>query len=162
MKWGHLQSSTIKVIISYWKFYKPVKTMIYQNCLFVYKLSYSFEGRIITTSSLYDANVIISHTNDELLYLNRFSPILISNQIYTFLSWGHANPHLLGRFPHRAPVAHDSPELRRVIAILINSQAPDQKSNPQAPDQTYTSISVKTPSQTFEITTNVFAGAENH
>ena len=45
---------------------------------------------------------------------------------------------------------------------LFNSQAPDQKSNPQAPDRTYTSISVKTPSQTFEIATNVFAGAENH
>ena len=44
----------------------------------------------------------------------------------------------------------------------FNSQAPDPKSNPQAPDRTYTSISVKTPSQTFEITTNVFAGAENH
>ena len=44
---------------------------------------------------------------------------------------------------------------------MINSQTPDQKSNPQAPDRTYTSISVKTPSQTFEIATNVFAGAEN-
>ena len=49
-----------------------------------------------------------------------------------------------------------------VINLAFNSQAPDQKSNPQAPDRTYTSISVKTPSQTFEITTNVFAGAENH
>ena len=45
---------------------------------------------------------------------------------------------------------------------MINSQAPDQKSNPQAPDRTYTSISVKTPSQTFEIITNIFAGAEKH
>ena len=45
---------------------------------------------------------------------------------------------------------------------MINSQAPDQKSNPQAPDRTYTSISVKTPSQTLEISTNVFAGAEKH
>ena len=44
----------------------------------------------------------------------------------------------------------------------FKSQAPDQKSNPQAPDRTYTSISVKTPSQTFEIATKVFAGAENH
>ena len=44
---------------------------------------------------------------------------------------------------------------------LFNSQAPDQKSNPQAPDRTYTSISVKTPSQTFEIATIVLAGAEN-
>ena len=34
---------------------------------------------------------------------------------------------------------------------LLNSQAPDQKSNPQAPDRTYTSISVKKLSQTFEI-----------
>ena len=45
--------------------------------------------------------------------------------------------------------------------LYFNSQAPDQKSNLQAPDRTYTSISVKTPSQTFEITTNVFAGAES-
>ena len=45
---------------------------------------------------------------------------------------------------------------------LLNSQAPDQKSNPQVPDRTYTSISVKTASQTFETLTNVFAGAENH
>ena len=44
----------------------------------------------------------------------------------------------------------------------FNSQAPDQKSNPQAPDRTYTSISVKTLSQTLEIFTNVFAGAEKH
>ena len=44
----------------------------------------------------------------------------------------------------------------------FKSQAPDQKSNPQAPDRTYTSISVKTPTQTFEITTNVSAGAEKH
>ena len=43
----------------------------------------------------------------------------------------------------------------------LNSQAPDQKSNPQAPDRTYTSISVKTLSQSFENATNVFAGAEN-
>ena len=48
------------------------------------------------------------------------------------------------------------------FTLNLNSQAPDPKSNPQAPDRTYTSISVKTPSQTFEITTNVFAGAENH
>ena len=45
---------------------------------------------------------------------------------------------------------------------MINSQAPDQKSNPQAPDRTYTSISVKTLSQTLEIATKVFAGAEKH
>ena len=47
------------------------------------------------------------------------------------------------------------------LKFYINSQAPDQKSNPQAPDRTYTSILVKTPSQTFEIAINVFAGAEN-
>ena len=46
--------------------------------------------------------------------------------------------------------------------VYINSQAPDQKSIPQAPDRTYTSISVKTASQTFETATHVFAGAENH
>ena len=45
---------------------------------------------------------------------------------------------------------------------LVNSQAPDQKSNPQAPDRTYTSISVKTLSKTLEIVTHVFAGAEKH
>ena len=44
----------------------------------------------------------------------------------------------------------------------LNSQAPDQKSNPQAPDRTYTSISVKTLSKTLEIVTHVFAGAEKH
>ena len=49
-----------------------------------------------------------------------------------------------------------------LIFMNINSQAPDQKINPQAPDRTYTSITVKKPSQTFEIATNVFAGAENH
>ena len=45
---------------------------------------------------------------------------------------------------------------------LLNSQAPDQKSNPQAPDRTYTSISMKTLSKTLEIVTHVFAGAEKH
>ena len=52
--------------------------------------------------------------------------------------------------------------LNCAYSLYFNSQAPDQKSNPQAPDRTCTSISVKTPSQTFEIATSVFAGAENH
>ena len=47
-------------------------------------------------------------------------------------------------------------------SYTINSQAPDQKSNPQAPDRTYTSISVKTLSKALEIVTHVFAGAEKH
>ena len=47
------------------------------------------------------------------------------------------------------------------LRYLLYSQATNQKSNSQAPDRTYTFFSVKTPSQTVEITANVFAGAEN-
>ena len=68
---------------------------------------------------------------------------------------------LYGLFPtqfKRSKNIRENPEVK----YYFNSQAPDQKSNPQAPDRTYTSISVKTLSQTLEIATKVFAGAEKH
>jgi len=48
----------------------------------------------------------------------------------------------------------------KTCTLRLKSQAPDQKRNPQDPDRTYMSISVKTTFQTFEIAANVFAGAE--
>ena len=45
---------------------------------------------------------------------------------------------------------------------LVNSQAPARKSNPQAPVAPCAALSVKTCSESTEIKTNVFTGAENH
>ena len=66
-------------------------------------------------------------------------------------------------FPQIVKATYFSVSMRIVNKriLIFNTQAPDQKINPQAPDRTFTSISVKTPSQTFEITTKVFEGAEN-
>ena len=46
--------------------------------------------------------------------------------------------------------------------VKINSQAPARKSNPQAPVAPCAALSVKTCSESSEIKTTVFKGAENH
>ena len=45
---------------------------------------------------------------------------------------------------------------------LFNPQAPDRKSNPQAPDLPLTAISVTALFESFENVNIVFVGAENH
>ena len=53
-------------------------------------------------------------------------------------------------------------KIQKIKFIILNYLMAYVYINSQAPDRTYTSISVKTASQTFETATHVFAGAENH